>query len=310
MKKDRLIIFGLYGLSAISVVRFFESTDSWIINILSHFPVQYALLASILCGIFIIKKRILPAVFSVLLIFLNAGSSGIGDPVNAAASKGDYPFSIYSANINKANNSISLLKKELHKADSEIILLFEVMPVHIEELQSLFEDYPYRVIAQNLDPSNLQAVLLSRFPVVGHEIIKLVEGNVLISSTLEIDEREILFYGAHFPRPTDPQGFFESAQQILGLAKRLKNESKPVIIAGDFNTTPFSPVFKEFLRISGLRDLRHGFGWQPSWPAFFPPLWIPIDHILVSPGFSVHDLTTGSYIGSDHYPMLAELSLT
>jgi endonuclease/exonuclease/phosphatase (EEP) superfamily protein YafD len=310
MKKDRLIIFGLFGLSAISVIRFFDSTDSWIINILSHFPVQYALLASILCGICISKKRLLPAVFSVLLIILNAGALGIGDPVNAAASRGNVPFSIYSANINKANNSISVLKKELHNADSEIILLLEVMPEHIVKLQSLFEDYPYRVIAQNLDPANLHAVLLSRFPVVDHEIIKLAEGNVLISSTLKIDQKEILFYGAHFPRPTDPEGFFESKQQILGLARRLQNESAPFIIAGDFNTTPFSPVFREFLRVSGLRDSRHGFGWLPSWPAFFPLLWIPIDHILVSPGFSVHDITTGSYIGSDHYPMLAELSLT
>jgi endonuclease/exonuclease/phosphatase (EEP) superfamily protein YafD len=83
----------------------------------------------------------------------------------------------------------------------------------------------------------------------------------------------------------------------------------PVIVAGDFNATPFSPIFRKVIKISGLKDSREGFGWQPSWPTYVPLLWLPIDHILVSSEIQVHNRATGSFIGSDHYPVFADLSI-
>ncbi|MEW6714582.1 MAG: endonuclease/exonuclease/phosphatase family protein, partial [Nitrospirota bacterium] len=82
------------------------------------------------------------------------------------------------------------------------------------------------------------------------------------------------------------------------------------IVAGDLNSTPLTPMFRKLLKISGIRDSRTGFGWQPSWPTYFPVFWIPIDHILVSPEVHVHERATGSRIGSDHYPIFAELSIS
>ena len=109
------------------------------------------------------------------------------------------------------------------------------------------------------------------------------------------------------------EGFSRMEEQIEVLEEiyniSQKENVDAVIIAGDFNASPYSPVFKKLLTTSGLRDTRTGFGWLPSWPALFPLAFIPIDHILVSPDIQVQNRATGPYIGSDHYPVIAELSI-
>jgi len=76
------------------------------------------------------------------------------------------------------------------------------------------------------------------------------------------------------------------------------------------NGTPWSPFFKDFLLSSGLRDSREGFRLQPTWPTWFPPAWIPIDHALVSSSVVVHDRRVGPNVGSDHYPVIIDFSIS
>jgi endonuclease/exonuclease/phosphatase (EEP) superfamily protein YafD len=158
--------------------------------------------------------------------------------------------------------------------------------------------------------NGLGLILLSKFPILNHKITELSEfGNAFVEAELIIREERVLFYGAHFPRPGYRHGYQGRSMQFLKLAHQIRRKSMPSMIAGDFNATPFSPVFQKFLLVSGLKDTRKGFGWQPTWPVYFPGLWIPIDHILVSPEIRVIGRSTGSHIGSDHYPVIAELSM-
>jgi endonuclease/exonuclease/phosphatase family metal-dependent hydrolase len=64
--------------------------------------------------------------------------------------------------------------------------------------------------------------------------------------------------------------------------------------------------------LSGGRDLRDGglgFGIQCTWRNPLGYIRIPIDHVCVSPDIAVKRFTTGADIGSDHYPVFAELVL-
>jgi endonuclease/exonuclease/phosphatase (EEP) superfamily protein YafD len=79
-------------------------------------------------------------------------------------------------------------------------------------------------------------------------------------------------------------------------------------LAADFNITPWSPVFADILEGSGLRDSSLGFGVAPTWlsrPLFFG---LPIDHILVSPDIKVKNRHVGPDVGSDHFPVIADLA--
>jgi endonuclease/exonuclease/phosphatase (EEP) superfamily protein YafD len=89
------------------------------------------------------------------------------------------------------------------------------------------------------------------------------------------------------------------------------NQSKhPAIVMGDLNMSMWSPYFRQFIQATGMKSSRQGFGVQPSWPADSPLLQIPIDHCLVSKDdiLLIHN-RIGKDIGSDHYPLIADLSL-
>ena len=83
----------------------------------------------------------------------------------------------------------------------------------------------------------------------------------------------------------------------------------PILLCGDLNLTPWSPVFWRFLRRSGLADSSRGFGVQPSWPVGKPWMSVPLDHCLVSPEITILDRRLGPAIGSDHYPVWVDFTL-
>jgi endonuclease/exonuclease/phosphatase (EEP) superfamily protein YafD len=92
-------------------------------------------------------------------------------------------------------------------------------------------------------------------------------------------------------------------RQLTEISTFLADSFGPVILVGDLNTTPWSPAFKDLLQVTGLQNSMKGFGIQPSWPSFIPPLWIPLDHLLHSPDLSIQTRKAGPDIGSDHFPL-------
>ncbi len=308
-KYKRILLLNLLLLCLLSSFRLFDNITYWFMDIFSHFAVQYSFLALIMFLICLWKRFIPMAVLAILLFILNASILvDLGRSVHAAG-QAETTFKIYSANIHKLNNDLSKLNHELHVVDPEIILLLEVTPEHVEQIRSVIQTYPYRIENTSIGDSGIGVVFLSKFPVRNYHVSKLAErGNLLLEATLEINQKSVIFYGVHAQRP-GLRNFNERKSQFFLLARKINEHSLPVIVAGDLNSTPYSPIFRQLLKLSGLRDSREGFGWQPSWPTNFPPLWLPIDHILVSPEIQVYRRTTGSYFGSDHYPVFAELSI-
>jgi endonuclease/exonuclease/phosphatase (EEP) superfamily protein YafD len=94
-------------------------------------------------------------------------------------------------------------------------------------------------------------------------------------------------------------------EQIAHLARSIKG---PLVVLGDLNITAFSPHFQDLLAHSGLRSAAEGAGWRPTWPTFMPLAGIQIDHALVSPDITVLNFERGPFTGSDHWPIVVELS--
>lgn len=80
-----------------------------------------------------------------------------------------------------------------------------------------------------------------------------------------------------------------------------------VVVAGDFNATPWSRTFATMMEASGLCDSRAGFGVQTSFPADGWLLRIPIDHVLASCAIGIRDRRIGPDVGSDHMPVIVDL---
>jgi endonuclease/exonuclease/phosphatase family metal-dependent hydrolase len=81
------------------------------------------------------------------------------------------------------------------------------------------------------------------------------------------------------------------------------------VVLGDLNATPWSPYFRNLERAASLRDTGRRSGWRPTWPSALPPLWIPLDHCLVSKEIPYASRTVGNYVGSDHFPIIVDVVL-
>lgn len=128
-------------------------------------------------------------------------------------------------------------------------------------------------------------------------------------------QRALVVYVLH---PTTPRSFDQWVNRNAYLevvAKSIAAEppGTPIVAMGDFNTPTWSPFFRSFLKISGLIDAS-----GTNWPATtrfsrrFAKLFhfgSPVDHILVSRNIEVKRFEVGPDIGSDHFPVLADLRL-
>src|SRR5467141_4503221 len=80
---------------------------------------------------------------------------------------------------------------------------------------------------------------------------------------------------------------------------------QPVILAGDFNLTPWSWLLNKLAWAGGLR--RHGL-LNATWPADLSPAVAPfllIDNVLTSADIRSLSFAVGPELGSDHRPIAA-----
>ena len=107
-------------------------------------------------------------------------------------------------------------------------------------------------------------------------------------------------FGAHIAAQHDEQ---------LAIAATLARAAPQgqAIVAGDLNTTPWSPMFGRLLSDGGLRDAALGRSITATWMSRQPVVGLAIDHVLASPQIVVQHYDVGPDLGSDHLPVIAGL---
>jgi endonuclease/exonuclease/phosphatase (EEP) superfamily protein YafD len=122
----------------------------------------------------------------------------------------------------------------------------------------------------------------------------------------------------HLQNPTRGrgEGLRQRDLELQTLARAVSRTEGPVVVMGDFNTTPSALPLYHLLHDADLK--RVGCGgpvagtWRPirwartAWDAI-PGLKVTIDHILVR-NVEVAACTVGPDIGSDHFPLIVTLA--
>ncbi|MBM4022425.1 MAG: hypothetical protein FJ284_09335 [Planctomycetes bacterium] len=111
---------------------------------------------------------------------------------------------------------------------------------------------------------------------------------------------------AHPPPPLSADWTDHRDRQLAAIGRLAVEETLPVIVAGDLNTTPWSHGFRTLVT-HRLRDSAIGWGVQATWNARVLVPRLPIDHLLVPPEIGVHSRSVGPDLGSDHLPVEAVL---
>lgn len=92
------------------------------------------------------------------------------------------------------------------------------------------------------------------------------------------------------------------AKQLECVASAVKGTRYPTIVAGDMNAQPDSDEVRDFIAASGLRLV------SGSLPPTHKIMGQVLDHIYVSPEWSVRNIIVSSAGPSDHRPVIADLA--
>ncbi len=199
------------------------------------------------------------------------------------------------ANVYSGNSDLTRLKNWVEKEQPDVLGLLEVTEAHRSQIESL--PYAYKLIHPRA--SNFGLALLSRTP--PNKIVVLEEDTPFPSILATWPDYRVLL--THPIPPISPRARTVGDAQVKRLAATLAHESPSLVVIGDLNATGWDARMEPFLD-SGLKEGRLGHGLLPTWPVGRPYMAIPLDHILLPPGWESKSCRTGPDIGSDHYPLL------
>ncbi len=110
-----------------------------------------------------------------------------------------------------------------------------------------------------------------------------------------------VLYGVHPPPPIHSALASARLAAFSVFSLQIQAETKPVIVMGDFNNTPFSPVFRQFVNNTQLQTVKSNI--QSTWQGL-----LNIDHILVSDNIAYHHSGVMDAMGtSDHRAIFIDL---
>ncbi|MBY0111298.1 MAG: endonuclease/exonuclease/phosphatase family protein [Phycisphaerales bacterium] len=229
-----------------------------------------------------------------------------------------------TANLLVGHGQVDEVVRLIRAQSPDIIFLQEYTPLKADRLVAAIGDqYPHRI--EGMRDHAFGCAIYSRIPFKGepnlypHAALRSNPsarhfGEVGIwdpqpRAVIEHAGREIVLQNLHFAPPIRISYLREQRLMTKWLCEWLGNEQRPVILAGDLNSTLASANLDD-LRRCGVRSARSeaGRGSLGSWPSSGLPSLLPvgIDHILYR-GFRCEEFKVGPPIASDHLPLLAVL---
>lgn len=256
-----------------------------------------------LLGIALVARRSLTIIgcailFGVNLLLLFDGLNGA---VPAAPEGRARLMRVATFNIASGNEHIQAIQSFLLKADADIVVLQEVRNLHKELLALLTNTYRYRVGDSGL-------VILSKYRIIAEGRIDRASKPLLIIrwAKLDVNGDEVQIVGAHLARPFNPE--LQQAD-INSLTEFVLRQSGALIVAGDFNMTPWTFTLKTFTAATRLRRFNT---FYPTWPMRWRgtrlhPV-VATDNVFASHEFASLGTTVGPYLGSDHRAVVADIA--
>ncbi len=283
---------------------------TWYVDIFSHFKLQYVVTLLVLLALncWLIKKKIfIWLIFGVTLWNL-AFIVPLYFPRNPETNiPSGTSLSIVCINLLSSNMEFDQVANYIKETDADMVVLLELSPVWEEKLQEICKLYKYQLM--NARHDNFGIALLSKIEMDAKLTYFGEESKPSIACDFTRDGERFTLIATHPIPPLSAASFENRNHQLEAIAHHRDKFSENFIIIGDFNTSSYSVVFRDFARSARLKDSRRGFGILPSWPTYFIPMQTTLDHCLVSENIIVSRRATGKDIGSDHLPIEVEIAL-
>jgi endonuclease/exonuclease/phosphatase (EEP) superfamily protein YafD len=282
-------------------------------ELLSHFKAQY-FLASIVC---LLLSGIAANYWSMggaaIALIINASAIAPFYFAGVSRQHGEPRLKIALVNVNHANSAYARFVSWAKTQPLDVLVVQEINQGWADALKELDQQYPFSKVLPRNQGSGI--ALYSRLPMDSNALdLSEKDARPGIHASLKINDTKIndtkINIVSFHPRAPIRKGHFALRNRMLASAAAcLQDLPNPKICIGDFNTSPWSHYYQNFVKQTRLKDARKGRGLLPTWPTFliFSWLMIPIDHCLISNDICVVKMKTGEDIGSDHLPLVADL---
>ncbi len=237
----------------------------------------------------------------------------LGIPV-AMADSGHMTLTVMTYNTNSENVRLDELIYTLREEGADVVGLQELGTSSAAAIQSKLQDvYPYQVLYGH----GTQGVgVISRYPIVNHELVKGETAFPYLVATLDIDGHYLTVISAHPPSPmrslTRGVYYSRGIDDVPSLVEQAENNGSTLLLC-DLNATPHSEEY-DLLKDAGLTDSFQEAGWGfgntfPAEPGRLMPGFpmVRIDYVWHTGDFRTTEVWVGESSSSDHLPVYAEL---
>ena len=310
------ILYGLFCLVAcLPALAPGAAGGPWWLDLASHFQLPGCILLLLLgLGTMLGKRLLLGGLllvcgttcgYRLLPPFLVPALAGPSAVAQVVANQ----LKVSVVNVQYDNPDRASVLADIRKANPDVLVVVELTPEWSEALLPLKElQLPYFVEEAKAGPFGIG--LYAKVPIRKAEVLETLgtAGTPAIRGVLETQHGEVGILGVHLPPPISREGTLRRDAGLAAIGSAIAELPHRRIVAGDFNATPWSRGFARMLEQATLLDAGPGHGVQGTWPARMPALFrVPIDHVLVSPGFGVSRYANSGSLGSDHLARHATL---
>ncbi len=295
-------IAGLISLTA--VFSAFHVLFDW----LSHFRMQYVVLLFAVTVIAVFRhQRTSVLILSTCLVFHATTVYSSLRALNQATAAKSNTLKVMTSNVWANNSDYDGYVDYVQTVNPDVIVIQEYTTAWDDALTTQLVQYPHTLRYPEENPFGI--AVFSKYPLTDGRAF-LVSRNTTpsIDVTVDVNGTALKILGTHPLPPVSLVTHHLRNEHLEALAEFIRYESGPTIVMGDLNITPWSQPFQHLVARAGLLDGRRGHGVLPTWPSWFYPLQIPIDHILVKPSITVTELENSEALKSDHRSLSATVN--
>lgn len=217
------------------------------------------------------------------------------------------PVTLLHANVWQHNPSMDAFVALVGDHPADLVVVLE--RYHFQGYawaDVLMDRFPYRLTCGEADCGNniLSRWPLERLGVVTSPWHDRPDNPSYLAARIHRPDGAFTLVTAHLGQPFDQT--IQDAQADW-LVARLNELPGPLVLSGDFNAAPWSPIMARIRADGGLARLS---ATGPTWPSSALLIGIPIDHVLGGKGsVGAKDAAVLGDIGSDHRPILVTFTL-
>lgn len=216
-------------------------------------------------------------------------------------------MTLFFQNVLYKNTNYRSLENEITKLSPDIVVLVE-FSAYWQNNFDLSNEYPYHTLYKK---DYLGMVVYSKYNILDVKELYYDDIRPILHLKLQVNNnKNVSLNVLHASAPYSSENYLNRNSFFKQSADYFNASKARTIVVGDFNTTHFSPILRDFIKNSHLKCSETNDPFYFSWclPSL-PFICVGIDHLFFKGEIALEQFKQPFNTGSDHKPILAEFSL-